>query len=224
MRIWYNLPHRGSLLTIFNEEMGTLLKKSACRKEDITGVILVGGKSRRMGRDKAFLELAGKTLFERVLELFRKNFERILLVGNHTDRFSAYGLPAVSDIYAGSSLGGIYTGLFNANTEYIFVASCDLPFPNGEVLRYLCDMRDGYDAVVTTTAEGYEPLFALYAKSCLEPIKSLIEKGDFCAYAYFPQVKVKYVPYEEVAHLDRDKNAFVNVNTPDEFKRIGGIL
>jgi molybdenum cofactor guanylyltransferase len=193
-------------------------------KTALTGVILVGGKSSRMGRDKAFLRLGDKTLFERVLELFRIYFGRIILVGNDGDRFSSYEIPIVPDIYPGSSLGGIYTGLYHSSTEHIFVSSCDLPFPNGEILRYLCDQRSGFDAVVTTTASGYEPLFALYSKSCLEPIKSLIEKGDFCAYAYFPQVKVRYVPYEEVAHLDRGKNAFVNVNTPDEFKRIGGIL
>jgi molybdopterin-guanine dinucleotide biosynthesis protein A len=222
MRIWYNLPHRGCFLTIFNEEMGSLLDKSACRNKDITGVILVGGKSRRMGRDKAFLELAGKTLFERLLDLFRKNFERILLVGNDGDRFSRYGFPIVPDIYAGSSLGGIYTGLYHSETEHIFVSSCDLPFPNGDVLRYLCQSREGFDAVVTTTPDGYEPLFALYSKSCLGPIKNLIESGDFCAYGYFKWIRVRYVPYEELAHLDRNGNAFVNVNTPEEFKRIGG--
>ena len=177
-----------------------------------------------MGCDKAFLKLGGKTLFERVLELFRESFERLLLVGNDGGRFSPYGLPIVSDIYAGSSLGGIYTGLYNSETEYVFVASCDLPFPNGEVLRYLCDLRDGYDAVVTTTDNGYEPLFALYAKSCLEPIKSLMESGNYCAYAYFPNVKVRYVPYAELSPLDKDGTAFLNVNTPEEFKRIGGIL
>jgi molybdopterin-guanine dinucleotide biosynthesis protein A len=200
------------------------LDKTAYRKRDVTGVILVGGKSRRMGKDKAFLELDGKTLFERILELFRAKFEKILLVGDHAERFATCGLPVIPDIFPGSALGGIYTGLYHSETEHIFVSSCDLPFPNGDILCYLCDQREGYEAVVTTTASGYEPLFALYSKNCLGPMKELIESGDYCAYAYFPQVNVRYVPYEELAHLDRDRNAFVNVNTPDEFKRIGGIL
>ena len=80
-------------------------------KHDITGVILVGGKSRRMGRDKAFLDVAGKSLFERVLEVFRESFDRIVLVGDREERFAAYGLPVLPDIYPGSSLGGLYTGL-----------------------------------------------------------------------------------------------------------------
>lgn len=191
-------------------------------EHDITGVILVGGKSRRMGRDKAFLEVAGKPLFERVLEVFRENFARVVLVGNREECFAGYGLPVLPDIYPGSSLGGLYTGLHNAATEYVFVSSCDLPFPNADVLRYLCSLRNGYDAVVPTTANGYEPLFALYSKSCLGPIKELLDNGDFCAYAYYPQVRVRYVTYEELGRFDKDGRAFLNINTPEEFAKIGG--
>ena len=188
---------------------------------DITGVILVGGKSRRMGRDKAFLKVGGIPIFERILAVFRKSFERAVLVGDREERFAGYGLPVLPDIYPGSSLGGLYTGLYHAETEYVFVSSCDIPFPSEEVLRYLCSLRHGFDAVVPTTALGYEPLFALYSKSCLEPIRTLLERGDFCAYAYYPQVRVRYVPYEELAHFDRDGRAFLNVNTPEEFAKTG---
>ena len=191
---------------------------------DITGVILVGGKSRRMGRDKAFLEVTGKPLFERVLEVFRESLDRIVMVGDREERFSAYGLPVLPDIYPGSSLGGLYTGLYHAATEYVFVSSCDLPYPNTDILRHLCSLKDGFDAVVPSTEYGYEPLFALYAKSCLGPIKTLLDSGDCCAYAWYPQVRVRYVPYEELAHLDRDGRAFLNINTPDEFAGIGGKL
>ncbi|MBW4055923.1 MAG: molybdenum cofactor guanylyltransferase [Proteobacteria bacterium] len=194
------------------------------RYQDITGVILVGGKSRRMGRDKAFLEVDGKPLFERMLAVFRESFHRILLAGNREERFAAYGLPVLTDIYPGSSLGGLYTGLFHAATEYVFVSSCDIPFPNTDILRHLCSLKDGFDAVVPSTMYGYEPLFALYAKSSLGPIKALLDSGDFCAYAWYPQVRVRYVPYEELTHLDRDERAFLNVNTPDEFAGIGGEL
>ncbi len=190
------------------------------REQDITGVILVGGKSRRMGRDKAFLEVAGRPLVERVLEVFRENFERVILVGDREERFAGYGLPVLPDIFPGSALGGIFTGLHAAETGYIFVSACDLPFPNVRVLRYLCSLRTGFDAVVPKTALGYEPLFALYSKSCLASMRKQLESGDFCAYGYYPQVRVRYVPYEELAHLDRDGKAFLNINTPAEFAEI----
>ena len=190
-------------------------------RSDITGVILVGGKSRRMGRDKAFLDVAGKPLFERVLELFGESFARVVLVGNGEERFARYGVPVLPDIYPGSSLGGLYTGLYNAETEYVFVSSCDIPFPSAGVVDYLCSLREGFDAVVPSTEHGFEPLFALYSKSCLAPIKTQLDQGEFCAFAYYPQIQVRYVPPEELARFDGDGRAFLNVNTPEEFAKIG---
>lgn len=188
---------------------------------DITGVILVGGKSRRMGKDKAFLKVEGTSFFERILNVFRESFNQVVLAGDREERFADYGLPVFQDIYPGSSLGGLYTGLYNAETKYIFVSSCDLPFPNLEVLRYLCSLKDGFDAVVPSTIYGYEPLFALYSKSCLEPIRTSLYSGECCAYAYYPKVRVRYVPTEELSLFDLSGRAFMNINTPEEFAKIG---
>jgi molybdopterin-guanine dinucleotide biosynthesis protein A len=189
-------------------------------RDNVTGVILVGGQSRRMGRDKAFLQIAGKTLFEQVLAVFKASFDRIVLVGGRAERFAGYGIPVLPDIYPGSALGGLYTGLWHAETEYIFVSSCDLPFPNRELLFYLCSLRDGFDAVVPNPAHGFEPLFAAYEKSCLGPMREFLENGNFCAYAYYPQIRARYVRDAELAHIDRDGRSFLNVNTPEEFERI----
>lgn len=187
---------------------------------DITGVILIGGKSRRMGRDKAFLQIAGKPLFERVLEVFRESFDRVVLVGDRAERFAGYGLPVLPDIYPGSALGGLYTGLYHAATEHVFVGSCDQPFPNPTIVRYLCSLKSGFDAVVPALTHGFEPLFALYTKSCLGPMKELLESGNFCAYGYYPKIQVRYVQGEELARLDRNERSFVNVNTPEELEKI----
>lgn len=189
-------------------------------RDDITGVILVGGKSRRMGRDKAFLEMAGKPLFRRVLELFQESFSRVVLVGGVPERFASYHLPLLPDIYPGSPLGGIYTALSQVETDLVFVSSCDLPFPNEAVLRYICSLSDGFDAVVPETPKGYEPLFALYGKNCLDQIRSQLESGDFCAYAWYPLAKVRVVSPAELASLDPDGSAFCNINTPEQFAEI----
>lgn len=189
-------------------------------EENITGVILVGGKSRRMGRDKAFLEVGGRPLFEITLDLFKSCFSCILLVGNRGERFAPYHLPVIPDIYPGSSLGGLYTGLFHAETEHVFVSSCDLPFPSAEVLRYLCSLKDGFDAVVPTTRHGYEPLYALYSKSCLPAIKSQLDRAEFCAFAYYREILVREVMEEELAPFNSGR-AFLNLNTPEEFAKLG---
>ena len=191
-------------------------------ERDITGVILVGGKSSRMGRDKAFLSVAGRPLFERILELFRESFAQVVLVGNRKERFVSYGDPVWPDIYPGSSLGGLYTGLHHAATDDIFVSSCDIPFPNAQVLRYLCSLRDGFDAVVLSTTHGYEPLFALYSKNCLAPIREQLDSGDFRAFAFYPRVRVRYVSSREVATFDKVETALLNINTPEDFSKLGG--
>ncbi|WP_224960616.1 molybdenum cofactor guanylyltransferase [Geomonas subterranea] len=192
--------------------------------DDITGVILVGGKSRRMGRDKAFLELQGRPLFERVLDLFRECFPKVLLVGDRRERFDSYALSVLPDLIPGSSLGGVYTGLAGAESEWIFVSSCDLPFPSKVILQHLCSLREGFDAVVPKTGQGYEPLFALYSRRCLEPIRELLEGGECCAYAWYPKVRVREVGPEEISHLDPEGIAFLNLNTPEDVINTGGII
>ncbi len=189
-------------------------------RRDITGGILVGGKSRRMGEDKAFLKFSGEPLFERVLEIHRKSFQRILLVGDRRERFAGYGLPVLEDIFPGSALGGLYTCLYYAQTEYVFISPCDLPFPNKGVLEHICSLRKGFDAVVPVAHHGFEPLFALYARKCLEPMKRLLESGNFCVYDFYPQVRIRYVPNGELAQLDKEGTSFLNINTPEEFARL----
>ncbi len=189
------------------------------RMNDVTGVILAGGKSRRMGRDKAFLEIRGRPLVEQVLQVFRESFEQIVLVGGQPERFARYGLQVVPDIYPGSALGGLYTGLHHAQTEFVFVAPCDLVFPDRELIRYLCTLKTGFNAVVPATEQGLEPLFALYAKSCLEPIRLSLERGNFKVIDFYRDVMVRKVSGEELAHFDKSGKSFVNVNTPEEFAR-----
>ena len=195
-------------------------RKGLDSRRDITGVILVGGKSRRMGKDKAFLEVSGEPLFERVLEIHRERFQRIVLVGDRRERFAGYGLPVLKDIFPGSALGGLYTGLYHARTEYVFISPCDLPFPNMGILDHICSLRKGYDAVVPATRRGFEPLFALYAITCLEPMRRLLESGNCCVYDFYPQVSVRYVPSEELAPLDKEGTSFLNINTPEDFARL----
>ncbi len=189
------------------------------RVNDVTGVILAGGKSRRMGKDKAFLEICGRPLIERLLQVFREIFGQIVLAGDRPERFAAYGLRVVPDIYPGSPLGGLYTGLHHARTDYVFVAPCDLLFPNRELLRYICSLKTGFDAVVPATEQGFEPLFALYSRRCLEPIRRSLEKGNFRVIDFYKDVLVRKVSGEELARFDKSGKSFVNVNTPEEFTR-----
>ena len=192
------------------------------KETDVTGVILVGGKSRRMGMDKAFLEIAGTPLFDRLLAVFREIFARTVLVGGQAERFARYGLTCHPDIHPGSAMGGLYTALVHADTPYIFVSACDLPFPSSAVARRLVALREGHDAVVARSADGFEPLFALYAAQCRDRVRRFLESGNLCICDLYPGMNVRVVPMAELSMLDGGERAFVNVNTPEEFRRIIG--
>jgi len=187
---------------------------------DITGVILVGGKSRRMGRDKAFLDMGGRTLFECVLDSFRETFHKIILIGNGAERFTNYGFPIYEDLLSGSALGGIYTGLHYADTDTVFVSSCDLPFPSSRVIRHLCSLTGTSDAVVPRLAHGYEPLFAAYAKSCLGPVRAMLEAGNYCVYDLYHQMNVREVSERDLQAVGGGRDAFLNLNTPEEYETV----
>ncbi len=187
--------------------------------DDITAVILVGGKSRRMGVDKAFLEIDGVPLFERVLGVCREAFGRVVVVGDQTGRFAGYGLPVHPDMCPGSALGGLYTGLVHAETPYVFAAACDLPFPSVAVVRHLASLRHGFDAVVPRGANGYEPLFAVYSMNCRDLMRRFLEEGKVRIFDLYPELNVRYVPTEELVSLAGDDRALLNVNTPEEFAR-----
>ncbi|HEX9022722.1 MAG TPA: molybdenum cofactor guanylyltransferase [Geobacteraceae bacterium] len=183
----------------------------------ITGIILVGGKSRRMGTDKAFLRIGGVPLFERVLRAMAENFSSILLIGDRQELYQGYGLPVIADRYPGSALGGLYTGLHAAATDLVFAAPCDMPFPSRSLIRHICSMADDFDVVVPRTRQGFEPLFALYRKSCLGPMLRLLEAGKYRVFDFYPEVVVRDLKAEELDPFADEGRAFLNLNTPEEF-------
>lgn len=184
---------------------------------DITGVILVGGKSRRMGQDKAFLPVEGMPVIERIIQTLQGCFKQLLLVGDRPERFAQYHLPVVPDSCPGSSLGGLYTGLHTANTDRIFVISCDVPFPNPDLIQHICADIETYDAVIPATQGGLEPLFALYHKACLPAMQAALEAGNFRITALLQQLQIKTIAPEQLGQIDATGRSLLNINTPDEY-------
>jgi molybdopterin-guanine dinucleotide biosynthesis protein A len=182
--------------------------------EDVCGVILAGGRSSRMGRDKAMLDVSGLSMFERTLRMMKELFRRIIIAGDRPD-LSKPDVPCYKDIYPGSALGGLYTGLKEAGTEWIMVSACDMPFPDVRIARFLLTQREGYDVVVPKTPGGYEPLFAVYRTTCLSYMKELLEKNIYKINDFYPHVRVRYVPYDELP--EGWEHALLNVNTPEQY-------
>lgn len=184
---------------------------------DVTGVILAGGRSSRMGRDKARLLVEGISLFERVLGAMRPLFPRLLISGDRPD-LARPEAPCLPDLYPGSPLGGIYTALSAAETEWIFVSPCDLPHPDPALMGRLLECRDGVDAVVPRTSAGFEPLFALYHKRCLEPMRRMLVRGEYRVFDFYDKVRVRFLLPEDLP--PGWEKGLRNVNTPEEYRRV----
>ncbi len=185
----------------------------------ISGVIQAGGKSTRMGRNKAFLEIGGKRVIDRLVDGLQQIFPEVIIVANTPDLYDYLGVRVVPDSIPGKgSLGGIYTATAVATHSWAFVMACDMPFFNSRLIRYLASLTEGWDAVVPYT-DDWEPLYALYAKTCLPPMERLIHSGDLKISRFFPHVRVRRVNREEREPYDPQGLSLFNVNTPEEFAR-----
>ncbi len=186
---------------------------------DVTGVILAGGKSTRMGRDKATLDFDGMPLYRRTFELLKNLFPAVLLAGDRPE-LALPGLKVVPDRYPGSALGGLYTALSNAETPWVFVTACDMPLIDPKVIEALLVLRQGYDVVVPSTSGGLEPLFACYHRNCLEPMRQMLEQGQYRIFDFYQQLSTRYVLERELPEGGR--KSLTNVNNPGDLHHLGG--
>jgi molybdopterin-guanine dinucleotide biosynthesis protein A len=186
---------------------------------DVTGVILAGGKSSRMGKNKALLDFGGRSIIEHTVDLFKSIFPEVLLVTNTPEEYKGLSVRIVTDIFPGKgSLGGVYTGLLYSSNEYSFIASCDMPFLKRGLIEFLMTLRDGYDVVVPRLKGGHEPLHAVYSKRCLKPIEEMIKRNDLRIIGFYQGVRAREVSEEELAPFNPGPSAFINVNTPEEYE------
>ena len=186
--------------------------------DGVTGVLLAGGGSRRMGRNKALMPLAGRRLVDRVLAVLRGVVDDLLMVTNSPELYADLGLRMVPDVVAGKgALGGIHSAIHHAAAPHCLVVACDMPFLNAGVLRYLVDQRAGYDVVVPNAEGRPQPLHAVYGKACLQPIARRLETDRLHVVGFFPDVRVREVSARELAVFDPEGLSFRNLNTPAEF-------
>jgi len=181
---------------------------------DATLIILAGGASRRMGRPKHLLETAGGTLLEHIVKRLSPLFVESLLVGRNLGRMAGR-VRLVEDLRPERSpLVGIYSGLRAATTETCFVIGCDMPFVMPELVRELLERSGVGDVVVPTVGGFYEPLLAIYRRSCVPAIERMLDEGRFKVTSFYPEVAVQELSEDAVRRIDPDLASFTNLNTP----------
>ena len=185
----------------------------------ITAIVLAGGESFRMGEDKVFIEFNGKSFIQRTLDTLKPLFQEISIVAKKKELFLFLEVPVYIDRYPdGGALGGLYTGLLRSNGP-VFAVACDMPFLNPEVIRFLTEKLQDFDAVVLKSPDGLHPLHGVYSKAALPLMKTLLEKGSVKMMDFLGQVKTLEIGVDQVRHLDPNLRCLVNVNTPEELKK-----
>lgn len=190
-------------------------------------VILAGGQSRRLGRDKAFLMLDGQPLVVRTIDQLAALSDDLLVVTNEPAHFEPLEMPVrlVPDQRPGEgALMGVYSGLQAARHPHALVVACDMPLLSLPLLRYMLPLADGYDIVVPRVGGWLEPLHAIYGKACLPAMSRLLDHGQRQIIAFFDQVRVRYVEEDEVTRCDPHHLSFLNVNTPEDWQRVQKLL
>ncbi len=218
--------HSGTIVVDSKVDEGTMvmlefpaITDSTEINSGLSAAILAGGKSGRMGTNKALLRLNGTTLIEQIVNIVKKDIDRLWIITNSKEDFQFLDLPLVSDeIKDIGPLGGIYTALQYCKTTHCLIIACDLPFITEEVIGQLLDNGLSYDVLAIDTGNGVEPLCTIYSKNCLAQIGKQIQEKNYRITDVFPEVETKII---EMRHdsLEDFTDRFFNVNTPKDYKK-----
>ncbi len=189
----------------------------------ISGVILAGGESLRMGSDKSLLPFAGARFIDHVYARLAELFDEVLIVTNTPELYPELPCRKVRDVYPlQGALAGIHSGLQHAGCERAFVVGCDMPFLSAELVRLICTRATLGDLILPIGSSGHEPLHALYSKSCLPIMEQVLDAGQRRIQRIFRQLRVVEIPAEELQQVDPQEQSFRNINTPEEYFQLRG--
>lgn len=185
-----------------------------------TAIILAGGKSSRMGEDKALMRFGDRPLLQRVVDELRPHFEDLILVTNHPEQhLHLPDIRIVTDVEPGQGpLGGIFAGLLASRGAHNLVVGCDMPFLNHLLLDYLWSLRTWGDVVVPLTHEALAPICAVYDRAVLPTIADALHAGERRVMGLYPRLKVHYVREDELLPYDPDLRSLRNLNTPEDYR------
>jgi molybdopterin-guanine dinucleotide biosynthesis protein A len=191
---------------------------------DVSCIVLAGGKSSRLGRNKVLEKIGNQSLLERAISnLLPLDCEIIVVAGTNSSLPELKNIPdlkIVKDIYPGKgSLGGIFTGLVSSKNFHNLVIGCDMPFLQMELIKYLFEIAYGYDVVVPKTEDHiFEPLHAVYSQNCIVPLELLVKQDILKILELYEMVTVRYVGLQEIERFDPQHMSFFNINTELDLK------
>ena len=196
------------------------------------GAILSGGENKRIPVLKGFLSIEGRAIIERSIDVLTRVFDRVVISTNMPERYFPLGVPLIGDIRREKGpMTGILSVLTATGADAVFVVACDMPFINENLIRYIVEKHrtecteqgaGNCDAVIPVFRGYKEPLFGIYARSAVQPMDDLIRDGRRKLIDVLAGLRVKYIAEQEVRAVDPAGESFVNINTMEDYERIGG--
>ncbi len=176
-----------------------------------------------MGKDKAWLEIDGRPMIQRVIEELLRVTPAVSVIANGPE-YDRLGLPVLADLNPSiGPLEAIRVALAGSLAPRVLLVACDLPFVTAELLEFLLHRVEGYQATVPLSSDGrLEPLCAVYSTEALEPVTELIRSGERKVSRLFDRVRARLIPFEDLSQLAGAERFFINVNTPDDYAQSGG--
>lgn len=194
------------------------MKETAATYEDVTGAVLIGGKSRRLGQDKVLLPYDGKPIAAHLYGLLKSFFPRVLLIGHPRPELEALGFTCMPDrIKNKGVLGGIYTALEAGRNPYVFAVGADMPFITPSLITRILNHRHHADAVIPRGLKGLEPLCAVYSASCIKTIKLSLQADRLKVMTALGNLTVLS---PEVTPDAGEPDLFLNINYPEDLEKL----
>jgi len=185
----------------------------------VTGVILAGGKSSRMGTDKALLKLDGRPLVAHVASTLQAVFDRVILVTNDASTYGFLGLETFGDVYQECGpLGGIHSALIHADGADILVSACDTPFITRELVKYIVDFDSTAAAKIPSLNQQLHPLCGLYTQNCLPTIAERLESRRLRVLDFVEKIQAAVIPISPSLPFYKE-NLFSNFNNQEDYFR-----
>lgn len=184
-------------------------------------ILLSGGKSSRMGTNKALLPISEQPNIERMAALLKPHFDKLILVTNNPEDYRFLKLTTVSDYYPGKGpLAGIHAGLLESQHEINVVAACDMPFVSAELAVKMVELIGDYDAVVPVINGKQHPLFSVFKKKTASVLEESIQHDQLRMKHVFDRMNVRYITEEDLQMFDSRQleRIFFNMNHPNEYE------
>jgi len=189
------------------------------QRTDITGIILAGGKSLRMGSDKALLSLGNRTLLQCVADAMKQVFHNVIIISDNGECYTELQLPVFPDVYkCCGPLGGIHSAFAHSSSENIFVVSCDLPYITPEVIQYITNIHSNGDVIIVSQGRIIQPLCGLYQRTCVATLEQCLFKSEFSVLRFLRKLNT-YVLSLNTLFPSVAEHTLMNINTPIEYRR-----